>query len=161
MAACSPALDWRQLPSSETGVTVLFPCRPERLVRDVPLDHVALPMRLWSCTASGATFSLALVDVATAARVGPTLSSWRVHASANLGLAPVALPYVVPGATPNDGSEAFAIATRPTGGPRIVGRTAFFVHGLRLYEATVLGAAPDTEAMEAFFGSIRVATPRP
>src|SRR5438477_7839452 len=62
-AACSPALNWREIHLAEGDVTALFPCRPERFVRDIQLAAKPVRMVLLSCEAAGATYGLSQVDM--------------------------------------------------------------------------------------------------
>jgi hypothetical protein len=50
MAACAPALDWRRLPVPELGLSVLLPCKPQRLAE--------ASQALWQCEADGLRFVL-------------------------------------------------------------------------------------------------------
>ncbi len=64
----------------------------------------------------------------------------------------------IAGATPNAESTLLRIVGRRGDGRRVVAHAAFFVKGLRLYQATVLGDddPADGEVLETFFGSIRL-----
>ena len=87
------------------------------------------------------------------------LDAFRVQTAANLaGTATEQGAFSPPGATPNPRSARVAIVgTRPDG-RRVVAQAAFFVKGLRLYQATVLNAdvAGGPEAADTFFGAIRL-----
>ena len=67
-------------------------------------------------------------------------------------------PPAIAGATPNGQSALLRIDGRRPDGRPVVARAAFFVKGLRLYQATVLGAGEpvNAEALETFFASIRL-----
>ena len=62
LAACSPALDWRQLsPTEAPGLTVSFPCKPDVLTRAQPLTTLGpAPVQLtqWQCEADGIRWTL-------------------------------------------------------------------------------------------------------
>ena len=156
--ACSPTFDWRES-RAESGVSLMFPCRPGQEERTTRIGAAAVPMRLHSCSTGGAIFALAAVAAPDAAGVTPRLDAFRAQTAANLaGTATEQGAFAPPGATPNPRSARVAIAgTRPDGRP-VVARAAFFVKGLRLYQATVLNAdvAGGPEAADTFFGSIRL-----
>jgi hypothetical protein len=157
LAACSPALDWRE--ARADGVVAMFPCRPHQQERQVSLAGSTVPMRMHACTAAGSNFSLAALDVADPAAVGSTLAALRTQLLANVsGAATDERPFAVPGATPNPQSlRLHIVGKRPDGSP-VVADTGFFVKGLRLYQAAVLGnadaARPD--AVDMFFGAFRL-----
>ncbi|MEO5843977.1 MAG: hypothetical protein ABIQ33_03980 [Caldimonas sp.] len=157
--ACSPVLDWREARPEGSGAELMFPCRPAQQERTVRIGAAVVPMQLHSCTAGGATFALATVDVADPAGVGPLLGVLRAGAAANLGgTASEEGAFSPPGATPNGQSARLVVVGQRADGRRVVARAAFFVKGLRLYQATVLGAddAGGREAVDTFFGAIRL-----
>lgn len=159
LGACAPALDWRETHPAGSGVVMMFPCRPDRHERTVRMVDADLRLQLHSCRAGGATFSLAAADGADPARVMPLLAALRAQALANLGGGAIEEPLpAIAGATPNPQSALLLIVGQRQDGRRVVAHAAFFVKGLRLYQATVLGAdqTPGSEALETFFGSIRL-----
>jgi hypothetical protein len=159
LGACSPALDWRESRPEGSGATLLFPCRPARQDRDVRVGTATLRLQLHSCNAGDMTFSLAVADGAEPAQVTQLLAALRAQALANLGNSAASerpLP-AISGATPNPQSALLRIAGQRPDGRRVVADAAFFVKGLRLYQAMVLGEGdPDrSETLETFFASIR------
>jgi hypothetical protein len=157
--ACSPIYDWRESRPEGSGVALMFPCRPVPQERTVQIGAVARPMHLHSCRAGDATFMLGTVDVGDAAEVTPLLAAFRNQAAANLGAAAATpSPFAPEGATPNPQSAHVEIAASRPDGRRVVAQAAFFVKGLRLYQASVLGAedARGREAAATFFGAIRL-----
>ena len=156
MAACTLALDWRQAHLEGSGVAMLFPCRPDRHERAVQLAGVGLRMQMHSCRAARASFSLAYVDAAQPAQVGPLLDELRGRAVANIAGVGAVRPFAVPGATPNERSAQLRVEGRLPDGSEITEHAAFFVKGLRVYQATALGKAVPAEAVETFFGAIKV-----
>jgi hypothetical protein len=157
--ACSPVFDWRETRPEGSGAALMFPCRPAEQERAVRIGAAVLPMQLHSCTAGGATFALGMVDVADPADVTPLLAAFRAQAPANLGgTASEQGAFAPPGATPNPQSVRIAYAGARPDGSRVVAQAAFFVKGLRLHQATILGAddAGGREAADTFFGAIRL-----
>ncbi len=115
-------------------------------------------MRMYSCGAAGAVFSLAFVDVNEPARVAPVMAALRAAAQANLDGTAAARAWAPPGGTPNERSALVRIEGRLPDGRRVVEHVAFFVRGMRLYEATALGESLDADALDTFFDSIKIAT---
>ncbi|MEO8312622.1 MAG: hypothetical protein ABI520_15750 [Caldimonas sp.] len=157
--ACAPVFDWRQARPEGTEIELMFPCRPGKQERMVRIGAAVLPMQLHSCNAGGATFALAVTEVADPARVTPLLAELRAQAAANLaGTTREQGAFAPPGATPNVQSARVVVTGERPDGRRVVAEAAFFVKGLRLYQATVLGAddASGREAVDTFFGAIRL-----
>jgi hypothetical protein len=156
LVACSPALNWRQTKPAGAGVGLLFPCRPDRHERTVRLAGVELGMQMHSCEAAGALFSIGFVDVPDLSRVVPVLAEMRAAAVANVEGTATAATLAVPGATPNQQSALLRIDGHLPDGRRVVEHVAFFVRGARLYQATALGDSLSDDALESFFGSIKL-----
>ncbi|MEO6364249.1 MAG: hypothetical protein ABIO71_13545 [Caldimonas sp.] len=159
LAACSPALDWREVRPEGSGVTLLLPCRPLQLDRVVRLGEASLPMRLHSCTASEATFSIVFADAGTAALADALLPAMRGAAIANVAGAAMPLPLpAIDGATPSAQSGLLRIVGRLPDGRPVVEHAAFFVRGSWLYQAAVVSAGEPVgpQAIEDFFRAIRV-----
>ena len=158
LVACSPALDWRESRPEASGATLLFPCRPSRIEREVRLVDASLRMQLHSCTASGNTYSLAFADAASPGAAG-ALSAWRSQTARNVSGRAVPLPMrPVTGATPNPSAGLDRIEGRLPDGRAVVEHAAFFVKGARIYQAAIVGTGevPGQEALDNFFGAIRL-----
>jgi hypothetical protein len=159
LLACAPALDWREARPEGGSVTMMFPCRPERQERPVRIGVQTLTLRLHSCTAAGSRFALVTGNAADAARVTALLEAWRAQTVENVdGAATIEPSAAVPGSTPNAQSVRLRIVGRRPDGHPVVEHAAFFVKGLTLFQATVIGAGEpaDREAIDTFFGSIRL-----
>ena len=160
LLACSPVFDWRETRPEGSGAVAMFPCRPVKQERSVRIGAAVLPMQLHSCRAGDTLFLIAAVDVADPAEVTPLLIAFRAQALANLGAVAggEAGPFAVAGATPNPQSGRVGIVAARPDGRRVGAQAAFFVKGLRLYQATVLGAdgSPGRDVVDTFFGAIRL-----
>ena len=157
--ACSPTFDWREVRPEGSMVALMFPCRPVKEERRTRIGTTAVPLQFHSCSAGGAIFALAAIEAADPAAVAATLDAFRAQTSINLaGTVTAQGAFSPPGATPNSRSERLVIVGSRPDGRRVVAQAAFFVKGLRLYQATVLNA--DTpggpEATDTFFGAIRL-----
>jgi len=64
LSGCSPALDWRELDSSEGRFKVLMPARPSMASGT---DAAGRTQTLWTAQAGGALFSIGYTDYAEAA----------------------------------------------------------------------------------------------
>ncbi len=157
LAACAPNLDWREVRPEGVGALALFPCKPSAQTRTVRLAGGNARMTLLACTAGGTTWALAHADLTDAARVGPALGELRVAAAANLGATTAAeLPLQVPGATPNPAARRIEIVGHLPDGKPAREQVAVFSRGTQVFQATVLGERTGAEALESFFGGLRL-----
>jgi hypothetical protein len=157
LAACTPALDWREVRPADSGASLLMPCKPTSITRSVTLAGRLVRLALHACSASGQTWALAVADVGDPARVGPALTELRDSAAANLSAAaPDLLPLNVTGATPNDRSGRARLAGRLADDRAVEEELAVFSKGTRVYQATALGPSVPADAAETFFSSLRV-----
>ncbi|MFT3664157.1 hypothetical protein [Piscinibacter sp.] len=156
LAACSPALDWREFQPEGSGLVAGFPCKPDRHSRQVALAVQPVRMELLACDAGGAKFALGWFDVDDPARVTAALGELRERAAGNLGAAPGATePAAVPGMTPNPQALRLRLEARQGDGVVLQQQTLLFSKGLRVYQATLLGPRIGADAAQAFFGALR------
>ena len=157
--SCSPTYDWREARPEGSTVTMLFPCRPSKVERTVRVAQAALVMQLHSCTAGGATFSLAVVDAGAPGRVAPLLEALRGQAVANVAGTLVPLPAAaVAGATPHPLAGRARIDGRLPDQRTVVEHVAWFAAGTQAYQATVLGTGRvvDAPTLDTFFDALRL-----
>ena len=158
MLGCAPALDWRELRPADSGMTVLFPCKPTSHARRVRLGPDVVRMELHACTAGGATWAVAFADMQDPAQVGPVLTELRRAAADNLSAAPAqVLSLKIEGATPNPASERVQFQGRLPDGRAVVEQVAVFAKGMRVFQAVAVGEKLDAEATDVFFGSLQLA----
>ncbi|MEO6409291.1 MAG: hypothetical protein ABIO45_11145 [Burkholderiaceae bacterium] len=156
-AACTPALNWREVRLDGSGLEAMFPCRPDRHERHVTLAGVSASMQMHVCEAAGLTFAVSLVDVDAPDRVSRAMVELRALAVSNIGATESTVAALqVSGMTPNPQAALLSARGRPVGSERLGLRAAFFSKGLRIFQATVIGAAPTEEAMQPFFAGLRV-----
>ncbi len=156
VAACAPALDWREFVPEGSGIGVTFPCRPDRHARNVTVAGEKSSMEMIVCSEGGTTFAVAFLDVADPARVSPALRELKGAALGNVqGSNPRLSPFVIKNMTPKDESTRLSIDGHLPDGSSVKEEAAFFAHGLRVYQATVIGARPDAQGVETFFGGLK------
>jgi hypothetical protein len=154
--ACSPTLDWREFVPEGSGVSVTFPCRPDRHARTVRVATTRMQMDMLVCSAGDATFAVSYVDVADPSRVSATLVDLRAAALGNVqGVAPHLVEFQIKGATPNEEAKRLTVSGRLPDGAAVQEHVAFFTRGLRVYQATVIGARPSPQAVETFLGGLK------
>jgi hypothetical protein len=157
LCACSPALDWRQVTPAELGVLALFPCRPASLARQVLVLQQRSPMVMHACSAAGNTFAVSGLSMGDVRDVAPAIVFLRDAAFRNLGaVGGAAQPVAVPGMTPNAQAGRFVLRGQRPDGSAVTEHLLLFAHGARIYQASVVGDAPDEAAVATFFAGLRV-----
>jgi len=156
IAACSPTLDWREFVPEGTDISVAFPCRPDRHARAVTVAGARVQMEMLTCSAGDATFALAFVDVADPVRVSATLADLRAAAVMNLqGVAKQSAPLQIKGMTSNEQAAQITVVGKLSDGVSVHAHMGFFARGLRVYQATVIGAGPTPRTVETFIDGLR------
>jgi hypothetical protein len=160
LAACAPALDWREVRLGDSGLSALFPCKPLSQTRRVRLGPDPVRLELHACTADTATWAVAFAELDDPARVGGALVALRDAAALNFSASstqPRALQ--VEGATPNPASQRVQLQGRLPDGRALSAGLAVFAKGTRVFQATVVSHQrdPDAEAIDGFFANLRFA----
>jgi hypothetical protein len=158
VAACAPALNWRDVPLPEAAVALQFPCKPDAVSRQVPLVGRKVTMGLSSCQADGITFALSHAAMASPEEVRLALAAMGAAANTNLGgQAQLQAMLPVPGMTAHPGAQRLRVrAQRPGGQGALEQQVLLFTRGLRVYQATVIADRVSDEAANTFFGSLRL-----
>ena len=157
LCACSPTLDWRQMTPPGLGVQVLFPCRPASLTRDVPVLHGRSPIVMYACSAAGSTYALSKLALSDVRDVTAAIDASLEAASRNLRTSPGrAQPFEVPGMTPNPHAGRLTLNGRRPDGSAVTEHRLVFAQGARVYQASVVGDAPDQAAVSTFFSGLKV-----
>lgn len=140
-------------------MAALFPCKPERRERQVLLGGDRLRMAMHSCTAGGATFALSFAEVADPARVGPLLLEWRRSVAANLDAEEqTVMPAQVSGMTPQPNAQRVRIEGHLPDGKTVEEHAVYFVRGLRIYQAAIVGGKPSADTLDTFFSALDLPT---
>jgi hypothetical protein len=159
LLGCSPVLDWREFEPEGSGVIVTFPCRPDRHARDVTVAGVTTRMTMLVCAAADVTYALTFIDVAEPAGVTAALADLRAVAAGNLAATRAEPnPLQVTGMTPNPQSTRLHLSGSRTDGAAVQQQAAFFAKGLRVYQASAVGAALSAEAVDTFFAGLKLAS---
>jgi hypothetical protein len=66
LTACSPKLDWREMPVAEGRARVLFPAKPVTVTRETMLDGKGYAMTLTAARVGAAQFAAGTIPVAPA-----------------------------------------------------------------------------------------------
>lgn len=161
VAACAPALDWREVRPESTSLIAMFPCKPSRQTRELPLAGARVRMELLACEAGGATWALSHAELGDATRVGASLAALNESLAANLGasLSLSVEPWAVPGMTPQSGARRVHLSGTRADGVGVQVEAGVFAHGTRVFQAVAMRPAKepafDAETLQGFFGGMR------
>ena len=159
LAACTPALNWREVRPEGSGALLMFPCKPDRFARPVPLVGGKVQMQLSSCTVQGVTYALSHAAVDQPAKVTRALEELQATAAQNIGAKPVQpTPITVSGMTPNALAQRWTLEGQGPDGKPVAEQVAVFARGLRVYQLTVIGSRIDAEAADTFFTGIKLSS---
>lgn len=157
VAACSPALDWRDVRPPGNPLSAQFPCRPSTTARSVRIDGPPRALTMLSCQTASATWAVAWIGEVDAATVRPLLVRWRELSVDNIAGRPgPPAAFTPPGARPDVAAVRLQSEGRRPDGQAMTQVLAFFVAGTTVYQATVLGERLESAAIEQFLGEIRV-----
>jgi hypothetical protein len=157
LCACSPALDWRQMTPAELGLQASFPCRPAALAREVPVPQGHASMVMYACSTAGSTYAVSGLVVSDVRDVTSVIEFLRDAASRNVGAdRAAARAFAVPGMTPNAMAGLFVLKGRRPDGSSVTEHLLLFAHGVRVYQASVVGDAPEEVAVATFFAGLKV-----
>lgn len=90
LSACSPNLNWRETRIDDTGLTALFPCRPDRLTRSVTLAGATVDVHLTACDEGDASFAVSHAEFADHRAAEDGLTQWRKATLTNMSAGAVA-----------------------------------------------------------------------
>lgn len=163
LSACSPTFNWREARLEATPLQALMPCKPETAQRSVPLAGSPTELHLFACETGGLQFAIAWAEVAAPTQASQALAAWRSASLQAIGVrslpgdeASTAWVATVPGATQTLGVQASG--QNPAGGA-VQTRAVYFARGTQVYQAAVYGERLPAEALEAFFGGLRLPAP--
>lgn len=157
LAACSAALDWRQLQPDGWSLQAALPCKPASQQRQVALAGQPVLLTMLACTTDAHTFALASADLGDPARVGPVLQALGQAARANVqGAVGSDQPAQVPGMTPNPAARRWRLQGRLPGGQAVAEQVQVFAHGTRVFQAAVIGPQADDARAAPLFDALKV-----
>lgn len=163
LGACSPTFNWRAWPVEGTALQAMMPCKPESATRPVPMLGTPVELHMHSCEAGGLRFALAWADVRQATQVPVAMTAWRLASLQTLRASVTApddpalnWPVAVAGVPQAQGVQAQGTDAQ---GQSVLSRTVYFSQGTQVFQAAVYGARLNGEAVEAFFGGLKLAAP--
>ena len=157
-SGCSPKLNWRDVQPSNTGLTLLLPCKPNQGEKIVPLGGRPTKMTMMGCDAGGATFAVAVADLGDAPNVPEVLSQWQALTLTNMQATPTTTqsrPLRVPGASSEPAPVLVLAQGLQPDGSAVNGWAAYFTKGSQVVQVVMYATAIEPVAAEIFFASIK------
>lgn len=152
LAACSPALDWRELRPEGSGALLLMPCKPASQARRVELAGAQVEWTLHACQAMGMTWGFGFAELDDPARADAALRELQRSALAHIGAGGGdALPLRVDGVSPQPAAVRLALQGRLPDGRPVQQQIALFAREARVYQASVVGPVVLAEEAQTFF----------
>jgi hypothetical protein len=163
LAACSPALNWREVRPDNTRLSLLLPCKPDKAEKIVPLGGQPTTLTLLGCDAAGATFAVAVADLGDPARAAPVLAQWQSLTLAHMKAGPVGtgagtsqlLPLKLPGAAAQPAPVRVVAQGQRADGTAVSGQAAYFAQGSQVFQAVIYAKEITPEAAETYFSSLK------
>lgn len=162
LAACSPTLNWRELPLPPSAATALLPCKPDHATRSVPLGGVPTELTVAGCEAGGAVFALMTATVPAGRTPDAVLAGWQQATLANLQAqgTPQRSPFVPPHGLPLPHAQRLVAQGRHSDGRPVAAEAVWTAHaaaggGTELLHAVVYAPSARPEVASTFFAGIR------
>ena len=160
LAACSPALNWREVRPELANLTLLLPCKPDRGSREVPLGGQPVTLHMVGCDASGATFALAHAELAPTGEVDAVLRGWRSATLSNLRGEQLREQPARVASTGAQGEGVAAVRVSAQGtrtdGSRVQSEAQYFSKGRHVYQAVIYAQRLTPEMADTFFQSLKL-----
>ena len=157
VAACSPALDWREYRPADGGFSVLLPQKPAQSERRLPTPAGEVLMRMLSVRVGEQVLGAGFADF-PAPIAAPLMDAMRDALVANIGGKVDVERAVEAGAA--KGREFTASGTLGRGDAARPGRlrARLLVHGQRYYQLVWLGGPDDMSAadIDLFLASFKI-----
>lgn len=159
LAACSPALDWRDVRPKGVDILVTYPCKPEQVTKIVELAGQKVPMSMTGCVADGMTFALAHARLSSPQQGSQALALLHQSAIANVrGKVDAAEPARVNAASRDPSAARLRIdGVMPDGQP-VREQVLLFRQGADVFQLTVFAPTDKfkDDAAQTFGDSVRL-----
>lgn len=156
LAACQPALNWRDVQMQGTPLKVQLPCKPDRASRAVVIAGQSLQLQVAGCDAAGATFAVMLADLPQPLAAGAVLAQWRQATLLNMRASQVQDTAFAPAGALRltQSVQTQAQGLQPGQGTAVQARAVWFSNGAQVFHAVVYAPQLAPEAAEGFFSSL-------
>ena len=155
LAACSPTLNWREVPLAGGELKALLPCKPDKASRKQSLATHEVELAMVGCEAGGALYAVSVVDLPSPDRALAVQVQWQanllenMHADSSSNSA-----YVIKGGSPQFEPVRLTAAGRQPDGRAVQAQGVWFARGARLYHAVIYAERISADMSEPFFGGL-------
>lgn len=155
LAACSPALNWREVHLGDAGLKLMLPCKPDRASRRMAMAGGEVELQMVGCEAGGALFAVSVVDLGDAGATAEAQRQWQramllaMQADPAAGSAPIAA-YGLKGADASPASVRLGAQGRRPDSSAVQVQAVWFVRGTQLYHAAVYAERLSPDAVDPF-----------
>lgn len=156
LTACAPAFNWREASIDATPLAALFPCKPKRATRAVPIDGQSLELHMTACDTAGVTLAIGSVRLDDASRAGAAMAQWRDATMAAMRAGPPT-PVDFAFALAKQGAKPVLIratGTRPDGTP-VAMQGAWFFKDQHVFAALLYAETLPPDVADTFFNGLR------
>lgn len=162
LAACTPALNWRELALPPTGAHGQLPCKPDHAERSVPLGGVPTLLVVNGCEAGGATFALMSAHLPAGRAPDDLLAGWQQATLANMRATgtPQRQDFRPPRGLPLVHAQRISASGQQADGQAVVAQAVWTARaaeggGTELLHAVMYSPRPQPEVADAFFAGIK------
>lgn len=164
LAACQPALNWRESSNENSPLTALLPCKPDKATREVPMVGQTVTLDMLGCEAAGATFAVSHARLADPMQAGPALAGWRAAVLSNMQAADVVeTAFALPGTLGLPQAQRVRARGVRADGRAVLAQAVWFARvaadgrgGVDVFHAVVYADRPDEGAANTFFDGLRL-----
>ena len=163
LAACTPALDWREIHGSAAPFAVLLPAKPATMARKIDLGGTPLMMTMTAAEVDGVTFAVGSVELPDAAKAQLAVKAMKTALISNIH--GTVLHEKATDSTSNKGGaiqtnssiDLEAVGTPANGRPRLL-VARFVAHNQYAYQVLVTGSqkAVSRDQVDTFMTSFKV-----
>lgn len=157
LAACSPSLNWREVPVAGGELKALLPCKPDKASRKQSLAAQELDITMLGCEAGGALYAVSMAELGAPDRALAVQVQWQANLLGNMqATSSASSSFAIKGAAPQlDPVRLTAAGAGPDGRP-VQAQGVWFARGAHLYHAVIYAERISAEMSEPFFGGLEL-----
>lgn len=153
LAACAPALNWRQVPLDRA--TFLLPCKPDRAQRALRLGDRDVTISMAGCEADGVLFAISHIHQPDAASAAAIAGQWRTAALANMRATTVVDEKMAPIAGTTVVTRLSTRGMRPDSS-EVRAQLAWLIAGGEVFHVAAYGNRLGPEQTDTLFSDIKI-----
>ena len=155
LAACSPALNWREVPLAGGELKALLPCKPDRVSRKQSLATHDIELAMAGCEAGGALYAVSVAELPAPDRARAVQVQWQANLLENMRASGASnTAYAIKGASPTFEPVRLTAAGTGPDGRAVQAQGVWFARGTHLYHAVIYAERISAGMSEPFFGGL-------